>query len=410
MRYGKNIWCAVAAIFAALLLAGCQPVVSSENLGRNRVAQEKYQTDRETESENTALIPEIETEEISVTETMTENVAQGKTSETLQEGYAYQTLSAQEQTVYNQIYQAMDSHEEKVAVDTFEPETLDHVYRAVNADHGEIFWVSGYVYTQYTRGEERVGLDFAPQYTMDKETREQIQTQIDAVVFEILQGMDMGADDYQKALGVFEYLATNVDYELGASENQNIISVFLNKKTVCQGYANATQYLLTLLGIKSSVVTGMAQGESHAWNLALLDGEYYYIDTTWGNSTYNSSEEGIRRFINYNYFAVTTEEIERTHQPDGSMILPDCTAMVDNYYIREQKYITEWNPDVIGAEYARACEAGSESVAFKFAGMELYEQAKNYFIEEQHIRDYCAGISSLYYLEDASQYVLILNF
>ena len=58
----------------------------------------------------------------------------------------------------------------------------------------------------------------------------------------------------------------------GRNKNQNIISVFLNKKTVCQGYANATQYLLTLLGIPAVVVTGTAEGDTHAWNLVQLDG------------------------------------------------------------------------------------------------------------------------------------------
>ena len=54
----------------------------------------------------------------------------------------------------------------------------------------------------------------------------------------------------------------NVEYQMGTEQNQNIISVFLNKKTVCQGYANATQYLLTLLGIPAVVVTGTAE-ETH---------------------------------------------------------------------------------------------------------------------------------------------------
>ncbi len=68
---------------------------------------------------------------------------------------------------------------------------------------------------------------------------------------------------------------------------------FLNKKTVCQGYANATQYLLTLLGIPAVVVTGTAEGDTHAWNLVQLDGAYYFMDTTWGNSSYNNGASGM---------------------------------------------------------------------------------------------------------------------
>ena len=40
----------------------------------------------------------------------------------------------------------------------------------------------------------------------------------------------------------------------------------------------------------------------------------------------------------------------------------------------------------------------------------LYDQAKAYLIDEQHIRDYCEGITGLSYIEDRDQNVLILKF
>lgn len=324
--------------------------------------------------------------------------------------YVYGTLGEEERKVYDEIYQAIDSHASKVRVDTLDQKVLEHAYRAVMADHGEIFWVSGYVYTRYTMGVQTVGLDFAPEYTMTLEERETFQTQIDAAVQEILAGAAGAAGDYEKAKYVFEYLAQNVDYETGAPDNQNIISVFLNRSTVCQGYANATQYLLTLLGIQSAVVTGTAEGEAHAWNLVRLDGDYYFIDTTWGNSAYNNGTDEETSFVNYNYFAVTTEEIEKTHRADEFPTLPVCTAVEDNYYRREGKYFSEWNPDAIGSVYARAYDAGEGRAAVKFSSPELYAQAKRYLLDEQHILDYCGGLTTLSYIEDTQPKVLILNF
>ena len=69
-----------------------------------------------------------------------------------------------------------------------------------------------------------------------------------------------------------------VNYDLNAENNQNIISVFLEGRTVCQGYACATKYLMDLLDIPCTIVTGTANGEPHAWNLIELDGAYYYMD------------------------------------------------------------------------------------------------------------------------------------
>ncbi len=80
---------------------------------------------------------------------------------------------------------------------------------------------------------------------------------------------------------------------------------------------------------------GTADGQSHAWNLAKLDGEYYYIDTTWGNATYSGDGMGLDSFINYNYFAVTTGELQKTHQPNDDIIVPVCQAVKDNYYVHE---------------------------------------------------------------------------
>lgn len=324
--------------------------------------------------------------------------------------YVYTTLDGECQKVYDEICQTMFSHTESVRVSTLDAAVLDEAYKAVTADYGGIFWVSGYVYTQYTRGEELVGLDFAPSYTVTREERDALQVQIDEKAEEILGGIPEDASDYEKVKYVFDYLATNVDYVVGAEDNQNIISVFLHQKTVCQGYASATQYLLDGLGIQSAVVTGEANGLSHAWNLVRMDGEYYYVDTTWGNSTFNSGKQGEERFINYNYFGVTTEEISLTHTPNSYFVLPDCTAVQDNYYVREHRYFSEWNPDTVGALCKAGYETGNTTVSVKFSSWELYRQARQYFIEEKHITDYCAGITSLYYVEDTRQNVLTFRF
>ena len=324
--------------------------------------------------------------------------------------YVYTTLDEECRTVYEEIYAVITEHETSIEVSTLDKDVLDEAYRAVMADYGELFWVSGYSYTQYTRGDTIETLEFAPTYTLTLEERSAIQEQIDEKVSELLSGISADASDYEKTRYVFDYLAANVDYVTGSKDNQNIISVFLYGQTVCQGYACATQYLLAELGVQSAVVTGTAEGNSHAWNLVRMDGEYYYVDTTWGNSAYAGAETGKERFINYNYFGITTEELLVTHTPSDDFALPECTATMDNYYIRENRYFATWEPDAIGALCREGYESGNAVVPVKFATEELYLQTKQYFIEEQHILDYCSGIKTLYYVEDAKQKVLIFRF
>lgn len=324
--------------------------------------------------------------------------------------YAYSTLDQETRIVYDEVLDAILSHEEEVSVSTVDTKILENAYKAVCADYGGLFWVSGYVYTQYTRGGNLVGMDFTPKYTMSYEERVGTQEQIDDSVEELLAGISISDSDYEKAKYVFEILIQNVDYDASMENNQNIISVFLSRATVCQGYACATQYLLNHLGVPSTIVTGTAEGESHAWNLVRLDGSYYYMDTTWGNSRYLDGSSQIEKYVNYSYLAVTSEEISRTHVLDSSFPLPECTNMENNYFVREGKYFTEWIPENVGSIFAQAWNQGGGGMSVKFSSPELYQQALDYFITEQHIADYCENISSIYYLEDTEQYVLTINF
>ena len=324
--------------------------------------------------------------------------------------YAYQTLPKETQNVYDEVYDTILHHKEMQYVSTLELSVLDEAYQAVMADYGELFWVSGYSYRQFTLNDAPVGMEFSPEYTLDNEETQTVQVQIDARVDEILSGITADATDYEKVKYIFEYLAGTVSYNASAPDNQNIISVFLNGETVCQGYASATQYLLTKLGIPSVIVTGTANGEAHAWNLVCMDGEYYYVDTTWGNSRYSWDDETASNRINYNYFGVTTEEIEKTHTPGEGWKLPECTATTDNYFVHEHLYYTEWQPEDIGSVFRQAWENGEREASVKFATAELYQRAVDYFLTDQNIMEYCEGITSLYYMEDRDQNILTICF
>lgn len=331
-----------------------------------------------------------------------ESISQGE--------YVYQTLDEKTQKVYDEVLDTILKHKKTVAVSADNKEELDLAYNAVNADYGGLFWISGYMYTQHTLGDNIIGIDFSPTYTMEKEEREQIQKQIDERVEEILAGISTSDSDFDKVRYVFETLVKQVDYDTGAENNQNIISVFLNGKTVCQGYACATQYLLKLLNVQSAVVTGKADGEAHAWNLVKMDGEYYYVDTTWGNSRYLNESKDEEKYVNYNYLGMNSEEISTSHQAECSFELPECVASENNYYVHEGLYFENWDPDAIGALYQQAWESGQKKISVKFSTQEMYEKAFRFFIKEEQIADYCDGITTMYYIEDKEQKILSISF
>ncbi len=397
-----------------LLLTGCglaeqvqelkSEIMQKETEVRKKERPAKKKKSEKKQIKETEVV--LESEEPASTET--ESVADKTIAEP--GNFAYRTLNDTEKQVYNEMLTAVLEHKESVEVSALDEDTLETAYKAICADYGGLFWVSGYIYTQYTQNGESTGMEFSPKYTMEYEERVRIQSQIDASVEELLAGISITDSDYEKAKYVFEILVQNVDYDASAQNNQNIISAFLNRATVCQGYACATQYLLKLLGIESVIVTGNANAQSHAWNLVRLDGEYYYMDTTWGNSRYLDNSSQTEKYVNYNYLAITSEELGRTHTLDESFPLPECTSMKNNYFVRENLYFSEWNPEAVGEILRTAWNDGGRDAAVKFSSQGLYKQALEYFIVQQHIADYCDSISSVYYLEDEESYVITFHF
>ena len=155
--------------------------------------------------------------------------------------------------------------------------------------------------------------------------------------------------DYSVVLKIYENIIGLVDYDsIGLDESKSepkankpddlrsIYGVFVKKKAVCAGYAVATQYLLNRAGIECTYIKGNTTQGYHAWNLLKLEGDYYYMDTTWGdrsNTDKSKSHEG----IGYDYFCITTEELLKNHTPDEDFPVPLCTATKCNYKVRNGK-------------------------------------------------------------------------
>lgn len=323
---------------------------------------------------------------------------------------AYENLSAEGKIVYDQILAAILSYEKSVRLETADQQLMRESYQALNCDYGSLFWVDGYVFTSFTKGGEVIGLEFSPHYVMEEQEKSRLQTQVDQTAEEWLAGISLRDSDYEKAKYVFETLVERVDYVEGAKDNQNILSVFLHQQTVCQGYACAAQYLLRRLGISSTIISGKANNQSHAWNLVRLDGSYYHMDVTWGNSTYLNTEQEEAKFVNYNFLCMTDEEIFHTHHAEMNFPLPVCDQMGNNYYVKEGRYFETWDPEGIGGVFRDAWEQGLRSIDVKCRDDALYEQLKEYFVRQQRISDYCAGIEYVYYMEAPEYRVFTVNF
>ena len=300
------------------------------------------------------------------------------------EKYAYNTLDEQSKRVYNELYEGIVNMEDEIDISTSDESVFVKVTECIDADHGDIFYTDGYSY--YIGGLfGGSGFTVSPVYTMTKQERNNIQAQIDGVVNSWLTEISPDASDYEKSKWVYETIINRADYDAQSADNQNIISVFLNGRTVCQGYSAAACYLFDKLGIQSCIVPGNTEDGPHAWNLVLLDGQYYLMDITWGNSAYEDS--GSAKRVNYAYLNVTSEDLAATHFVESSFPIPECVAIDDNYYNQEGCYFTTFEPDRVGKLIHNGYVDGQD-VSVKCGNNETYEKTKTYFIDNTNFTKY----------------------
>lgn len=112
--------------------------------------------------------------------------------------------------------------------------------------------------------------------------------------------------DWEKAEAIYTYITENVAYDFRYYSGKNdmpfastvALGALRDHLAICGGYSHAFETLLDLCGIENYTVSGICNGEYHAWNYVILDSEGYYCDPT--------ADRGGRN----GHFLLTEEELE----------------------------------------------------------------------------------------------------
>lgn len=161
---------------------------------------------------------------------------------------------------------------------------------------------------------------------------------------------DFTRDD-EKARAIFTWLATNVKYDLAAYnvnarpvaysfktqaekeakqkkfKDDLALKTLKSKKGVCQGYATLFLVVAEKVGLESEIVTGTSKSHpshigkapgasDHAWNVVRVNGNWKFVDATWGAGTVTGQKPAFVFRFNDGYFFTNPEQFFLNHYPD----------------------------------------------------------------------------------------------
>jgi len=255
------------------------------------------------------------------------------------ERYYYSIFSDEEKAAYRTIFRGLQQRMESIPVTTrLTSEQLQNVYVKTLYDNPLFYYVNQTI----TRISDESGCHiFIPEYLYTSAEIRLINRDIRNALRKIDEkASKLLSDGYLLEKYLHDSIVATVAYDYDSLHKydsgraHSIVGVFLDKKAVCEGISKAFKLLCNIYSIKCIVVFGEAvedgnfKGEmNHAWNVVKVENGSYHVDVTWDNIF-----EQPKRYISYDYFNVTTDDILRDHRPMCQ--LPECTSVELNYFNR----------------------------------------------------------------------------
>jgi hypothetical protein len=182
-----------------------------------------------------------------------------------------------------------------------------------------------------------------------------------------------GMTDYEKEVAFHDFIVQNIEYDTRFEALEDIpesssqaLGVLETGIAICGGYSQLMTLLLNRAGIPCRIVTGVADGELHAWNIVLLNGATYHVDVTWDDPVPVEGNTG-RNMMHYNYFNVTDAEIGKSHTWIKADY-PACVETAENYFVKNNMLID--GVDNLISALEEAVENGKAECVFKLQNVD----------------------------------------
>ena len=171
----------------------------------------------------------------------------------------------------------------------------------------------------------------------------------DLSIKDLAEYLSRAGSQLAKIRATYTWVCDNIKYDMIAYENEIYIDdpqkVWINKSTLCGGYAMVFKELLNEMDIEAEVIYGFFKGDKyfpgdeltednlHAWNAVKLDAAWIHIDCTLG-SGYLDPINGYTRYYDSYYFAPNPHEFCYTHYPEDEKWQLKQEPLSLDYYTR----------------------------------------------------------------------------
>ncbi len=243
---------------------------------------------------------------------------------------------------------------------------LENAYNHYRDDYPQHFWRGTATYRSYDG-------KYIDSFTLtnimfdgDTQKIKKLDSQMKDKAKAILSKVNGSMSPIERERVIHDFLVNNTKYDTSfkAENAHNLYGALVNGVAVCEGYANAFQYLMREAGVQCILVKGDFNGDSHEWNMVELEGQFYHVDVTSDDPILNGGKDQILKF---DYFNLTEAAIKTDHFiRDNIYIIPKATSNKYEFFQYYGLKTNSLNIEFFAKAMAFAAKNGYEYAHMRF--------------------------------------------
>ncbi len=304
------------------------------------------------------------------------------------EYYGWQQLKKSgtkaEQQAYSAFVEAFGNHKINITFDfNITSEEVEKAFAIYKDDYPQHFWVGDASYTEkngYVTTFVLTDIMLESDMKKIRQLEEQMISKANAILSKV--NGSMPAVERERIIHDSLINSTKYDSTLNAENSHNACGALVSGVAVCEGYANAFQYLMRQAGVQCILVKGKYNGDSHEWNMVKIEGAYYHIDVTSDDPIVDGGKSNALKF---NYFNLTEDEIRKDHIIEGNVYeIPKATEAKYNFFRYYGLMTDKLDVDFVAKSMVLSANNGYEYAHMQFNGIKTSD-AINYIVENYNV-------------------------